>query len=243
MKRGLSQEKFAEELQIMRDRYRKYDDGTSEPPYEILQKISLYHRVSIDILLSVDVRKINMEDLLKLDGNRLLLPIMVDRNGDNLVELVPYKARAGYAIGLGDPKYIEELPQFYMPFLGSGKHRVFPVEGDSMPPHEDGSYIVTRYVEKLGEVVDGKTYIVITRDDGIVYKRLNKNGKNALVLESDNAFYSPYTVKASDILEIWEFEYSIGKTDRKPDLPDDNSLEGVIRKMQLDMMEIKARIS
>jgi len=243
VKNNISQQKLAENLLITRGRYVKYEDGTSEPPYEILQKIAAYHRMSIDILLSVDVRKINMEDLLKLDNNRLLLPILVDSNGKNFVELIPYKARAGYATGLGDPRYIEELPQYQMPFLGPGKHRIFPLEGDSMPPHEDGSYIVTRYIEKLDEIVDGKTYIVITRDDGIVYKRINKNEENIFILESDNSFYDPYTLKASEILEIWEFEYSIGKNDRKPDLQSKNNLEEIIRKMQKDMAEIKDRIA
>ena len=84
-----------------------------------------------------------------------------------------------------------------------------------MPPHEDGSYIVTRYIEHLGEVVDGKTYIVITRDDGIVYKRLNRNGKNELTLESDNELYPPYKVKISDILEVWEYQYHLGKNDKR----------------------------
>ncbi|NRS87762.1 hypothetical protein HNQ02_000669 [Flavobacterium sp. 7E] len=37
----------------------------------------------------------------------------------------------------------------------------------------------------------------------MVYKRLNKNKKIALVETSDNYFYASYEVKAYDILEIW----------------------------------------
>jgi hypothetical protein len=69
---------------------------------------------------------------------------------------------------------------------------------------------VGRYVERLGEVLDGKTYILIT-NEGMVYKRLNKNKKNALVVASDNYFYPAYEVKASDILEIWEYQCSIAE--------------------------------
>lgn len=72
-----------------------------------------------------------------------------------------------------------------------------------MPPHREGSFIIGRYVENLGEVCDGRTYILLTKDEGIVYKRLNKNGKNNVMPVSDNTFYGPYTVKASDVLEIW----------------------------------------
>ncbi|MGQ2981868.1 XRE family transcriptional regulator [Flavobacterium sp.] len=215
VKNGYSQEKVAKDLAIQRERYRKYDDGTSEPPYELLKRISSYYGVTVDILLSVDIRKLKEDTLIKLDNNRLLFPIMVDRNGDNLVEIVTHKAKAGYLTGYSDPEFVGSLPQFHFPFLGTGKHRVFPVEGDSMPPHEDGSFIVTRYIEQLGEVVDGKTYILITRDDGMVYKRLNRNGKNELTLESDNELYPPYKVRISDILEIWEYQYHLGKNDKR----------------------------
>jgi hypothetical protein len=50
---------------------------------------------------------------------------------------------------------------------------------------------------------------VITKSQGIVYKRLNKNGRNALMLHSDNTIYLPYEIKASEILEIWEYACSI----------------------------------
>jgi hypothetical protein len=77
-----------------------------------------------------------------------------------------------------------------------------------MPPHKKGSFIVGQYVERLGD--NGrKTYIVITKSQGIVYKRLNKNGRNALMLHSDNTIYLPYEIKASEILEIWEYACSI----------------------------------
>ena len=212
-KQKISQEKFAESLGITRGRYVKYEDGTSEPPYEILKKISKCFHISIDLLLSVDVRKIDVNSLLKLEDNRILLPIAVDRHGDNFIEVIPHKAKAGYLTGYSDPEYIQQLPHISLPFLGAGKHRTFPVTGDSMPPHKDGSFIVAKYVESLGEVVDGKTYIVVTKDDGIVYKRLNKNGKNDLVLKSDNTFYPPYPVKASNILEIWEYACSIATSE------------------------------
>jgi hypothetical protein len=50
-----------------------------------------------------------------------------------------------------------------------------PVD-DSMPPHKSGFFIVGRYVKS--DVMDGKTYILLTKNEGIVYKRLNKTEKN-----------------------------------------------------------------
>lgn len=241
VKQKISQEKLAESLAITRGRYVKYEDGTSEAPYEILKKIAHYYHISIDLLLSVDVRKIPMDDLLQLENNRLVLPITVDTDGNNCIEVVTQKVKAGYLNGYADPEYIESLQQISLPFLGPGKHRGFPVEGDSMPPHEDGSIIVGRYVERLGEVMDGKTYIFITKSEGMVYKRLNKNKKNVLVVASDNSLYPAYEVKASDILEIWEYECSIGRSDRKSEISETESVKEMFLELKRDINDLKIK--
>jgi transcriptional regulator with XRE-family HTH domain len=235
----ISQEKLAESLLITRGRYVKYEDGTSEAPYEILKKIAHYYHISIDLLLSVDVRKIPMGDLLQLENNRLVLPITVNKDGDNLIEVVTQKVKAGYLNGYADPEYIESLQHISLPFLGPGKYRGFPIEGDSMPPHEDGSIIVGRYIEQLGDVKDGKTYILITKNEGMVYKRLNKNKKNVLMVASDNNFYPVYDVKVSDILEIWEYECNIGRNDSKQENPETASVRSMFLELKREINDLK----
>jgi phage repressor protein C with HTH and peptisase S24 domain len=131
-----------------------------------------------------------------------LLPILISKGKHYRNHT--HKAQAGYLSGYADPEFIESLQHISLPFLRNGKFRAFPVDGDSMPPHKKGSFIVGQYVERLGDVMDGKR-IVITKSQGIVYKRLNKNGRNALMLHSDNTIYLPYEIKASEILEIWEY--------------------------------------
>lgn len=53
----MSQLHLANELIISRGRYAKYEDGKSEPPLEILQRISHYFKVSIDLMISVDLSR------------------------------------------------------------------------------------------------------------------------------------------------------------------------------------------
>lgn len=240
IKHQFSQEKLAEKLQITRGRYVKYEDGTSEAPYDILKRIAQYYQLSIDLLLSVDVRKIEVEKLLQLENNRLILPIQVDSKGDNFIEVVTQKAKAGYLSGYADPEYIEQLQQISLPFLGRGKYRGFPVDGDSMPPHQDGDIVVGRYVEQLGEVLSGKTYILITRNEGVVYKRLNKNKGNAIAVTSDNYFYPPYEIKASEILEIWEFQCSISKNDQQVDSFENATIQTMFLELKKDLNQVKA---
>jgi len=241
IKNGYSQEKVAQDLSIQRARYRKYDDGTSEPPYELLKKISAYYGLSIDLLLCVDIRKIKTQELLKLDNNRILFPITVDRQGNNMVEIVTQKAKAGYLTGYADPEYIESLLQFYFPLLGPGHHRVFPIEGDSMPPHADGAFIISRYIESLREVKDGKTYIIISRDEGIVYKRVTRKGEDTLLLVSDNPLYEPYELHAGDVLEIWEFEYYLGKKDLKASLPHGNDIGAMFEELKREIRQLASK--
>lgn len=241
LKKKISQEKVAASLLITRGRYAKYEDGTSEAPYEILKRISKYYQVSIDILLCIDVRKVKIDELVKLENNRLLLPVMVSDDGDNFIEIVTQKAKAGYMTGFSDPEYIESLPRISLPFLGPGLHRGFTVEGDSMPPHEDGDVIVARYIEKLGEVVVGRTYIIITKNDGIVYKRLNKNKKNVLVLESDESFYVPYEVRVSEIEQVWEFKCNLGRKDKKRTAVMPGSIEEMFMELKQDIRKLERK--
>ncbi|MNY51824.1 hypothetical protein D3C86_1874470 [compost metagenome] len=76
-----------------------------------------------------------------------------------------------------------------------------------------------------------------------MYKRLNKNKKNALVLESDNRFYPNYEVKASDILEIWEYECNIGRSDRRHEQTESQSMKDLLLEVKREVMEIKNNTS
>ncbi|HEY0092265.1 MAG TPA: helix-turn-helix domain-containing protein [Flavobacterium sp.] len=238
-----SQRETSESLEIKRGRYEPYESGKVEPPYEILKKISLYFGVSIDFLLTIDLRKYRREDMVKLDDNRIILPITVDKKGNNLIEVVPHKARAGYLTGYADPEFIEGLQQFSLPFLGSGKMRAFPIGGDSMPPHNDKAFIVGRYVENLGEVTSGKTYILVTLSEGITYKRLSEKTKDAVRVESDNLIYSPYAIKLSDILEIWEYVCHIGRDDSKPQMTEDGNVREMFLELKRDIDAVKRKIA
>lgn len=238
VKHAMTQQKIADELRIPRERYAKYEAFT-DPPLDCLQKISRYYHVSIDLLLSFDIRRVPYEDLIQLEENRILLPITVDSQGENKIELISSKAQAGYLRGYSDPEFIEALQHISLPFLRNGKYRAFPVTGDSMPPHKEGSFVVGEYVEQLSDVVDGKTYIMLTKTDGIVYKRLAKKGKNALVAKSDNTIYEPYEIRGSEVLEIWRYACSIATQEFEQDDLGVISVKDVLQGLRKDMTALK----
>jgi transcriptional regulator with XRE-family HTH domain len=240
-KKAVTQQVVAEGCSVPRDRYVKYEGGINLPPPDFLLSVSRYFHISIDILLSVDLRKIPVDDLLKLGDNRILLPIVVDKSGNNFIEIIPHKARAGYLTGYADPEFIENLQQIALPFLGSGKMRAFPIGGDSMPPHTDKSFVVGKYVENLGEIKKDKTYIIITLSEGITYKRLNSKNPDSITVAPDNIIYSPYDIKLSDILEIWEYVAHIGQNDAKP-ATESSTMDTLLLQMSRDITQLKNKL-
>lgn len=214
--RGLSQENLAEQLGITRSRLSSWEEHRAAPPIEMLIELSDYFHISIDSLVKIDLTKVNdLRDLLKIGGNRILFPVMVDQDQNDLIELVPLKASAGYLSGYADAEFIEQLPRISLPYATHGKYRGFPIKGDSMPPLAEGAYVIGTYVEKLENIRDGHTYVVLTQNEGLVYKRLYNtlSSTGTVQFHSDNKAYLPYELNAEDIFEVWEFVCSLNPSD------------------------------
>ena len=127
------------------------------------------------------------------------------------------KAAAGYLNGYADPEFIDELNTFTLPMLAPGSYRAFEIVGDSMLPTPSGSIIVGEKVEDTENLKSSNTYIVVSRQEGIVYKRIMKNGrsKQKLTLVSDNPVYQPYQIDANDVLEIWQAQMVITRANQQ----------------------------
>lgn len=236
-----SQQKVADHLLITRGRYAKYEDGATEPPIEILVRISKYYRVSIDLLVGMDVRKYSIEKMLQLPDNRIILPISVDEKGENKIEIIPEKAQMGYLQGYSDPEYIEKLQTISLPFLRNGKFRAFPASGDSMPPFKNGTFIVGKYVENTNDLKSKKTYIFITQNEGVVYKRFEKKTSKNITVSSDNPLYKPYDIKLSDLVEIWEYSCSINTAEFETETLDMISVKEMFLSLKNEIDLIKKR--
>lgn len=209
--KGVTQEVLADDLKVTRSRISSYEEGRSAPNIEMLIQLSDYFKLPIDILLRNDLTKATDSSFIDIGNQRVLFPITVDADNENLIEVVPVKASAGYLAGYDDPEYIEHLDKIKLPFLPTGKHRAFPIKGDSMLPMKDGAYVVGRFIENRLDIKSGKTYILVTLNDGMVYKRVMNNidFNGSLLLMSDNKMYHDYSVPINEVLEIWEFTCSI----------------------------------
>ena len=190
---------------------RPQPDGTrkkTKPGYDVLSAIIDQFNINpdylfgkSDVMLKQDVAKIQTY-------SGVPQVVAVNQNDEENVVYVPVKARAGYLDGYGDSEYIETLPSFHMPQLTNGTYRCFEVQGNSMVrTFFDGDLVFGKYVEDLSDIKDGRVYVIVSKNDGIVLKRvinrIEERGK--LILKSDNndGNYPTYTIEAEDVMEVW----------------------------------------
>src|SRR6201996_3053064 len=202
-KKGLTQQQFADQINIKRSLVGAYVEERAEPKYDLLKVIAAFFEISIDDFIKEEITE-KWQPTPK--GNLRILSISVDKECDENIEMVPMKASAGYLIGYADPEYVAALPKFYLPMFKNGTFRAFEIKGDSMLPLPSGTTIIGEYVENWSDVKQGDTYVVVSKSEGIVYKRIgNKFRDNKkLKLVSDNPVYDPYEVSGEDILELWK---------------------------------------
>lgn len=241
--KGLSQEQLADELKVTRSRIGGYEEARNEPPIDLLIKLSEFFHIAIDALVRGDLKKTNLDGLMKVGKNRILFPILLDNEGNDMVELIPLKASAGYLKGYADPEYIERLPQMKLPFLPTGKHRAFPIKGDSMPPIKEGSFVIGKFIERFEDVKLGHTYVVVTKDDGLSYKRIMSFNKkeSAYELHSDNKIYQPYKVKQNEILELWEYSCCINMNQYDDGELNLDSIMNMLRGLKVEIAGMKKK--
>jgi transcriptional regulator with XRE-family HTH domain len=199
-KLGLTQDQFAQQLGIKRSLVGAYEEGRAEPRLELLNRMAQLFHTSVDQFLGEQTGK---ETALRRGGD--VLVVTVDENQRENIEFVPVKAAAGYLNGYADSEFVKELPRFKLPVLPRGTYRAFEINGDSMLPLMPGTVVIGEYVEDLRQLKNGKTYILVTQREGIVYKRvfnyLDENGK--LFLVSDNRQYAPFQLDGEDVIEAW----------------------------------------
>ncbi|MCS6821708.1 MAG: S24 family peptidase [Microscillaceae bacterium] len=131
------------------------------------------------------------------------------------VYISPEPAMAGYL-----SHYLSEgnqnLDWFYMPFLqAKGLYACFQVQGRSMEEYIlDGSWVIARFLEHEWQVRSGNLYLIATKTDGVLLKRIRqepKTNQKSLVCYSDNPQYLPFTLPKEQVQAIWAVEMFLQK--------------------------------
>lgn len=239
-KKKFSQQDLANHLNVARTTLGDYERGHTEPNIDTIINMSKIFDVNIDALLKQDLSHKELELIRNKDMR--VLAISIDRDERTNIELVDAKAEAGYLESFQDPQYISELPKLYFPNMPQGTYRGFEVNGESMLPMEPGSILVCEYLERLDYIKNDKTYVIVSKDQGVVYKRVrNITEEGMLMLASDNDVYSPYSISYEDIAEVWQYYAHISFSDAKINL--DNIMEDRLLDIQKRVADIQNTIN
>jgi transcriptional regulator with XRE-family HTH domain len=249
-RRGKTQDDIAHSLGIKRSTLSGYENEVAQPGIKALIAFSEYFNVAVDTLIKVDLSKLSESQLSQLEkgydvymkGSELrILATTVNQDNEENIELVPEKAKAGYQRGFADPEFISELPTFQLPFLPKEKkYRTFQINGDSMLPIPEGAWITGEYVQDWFSIKDGTACIILTLNEGIVFKIIENTLKkdNTLIVHSLNPFYEKYQIPAEEIKEIWRFRHFISEELPEPEIPRDEILRK-ISNLQKEIAELK----
>ncbi len=236
--RGWTQEEFAAKLKIKRSLLGAYEEERAEPRIDVLELVGNTFKLSLDELLLKDLGESKPGGYL---AKRRALKMSA---ASNEIQLVPVKAAAGYLAGYGDPDFLDELNTFTLPMLAPGNYRAFEIVGDSMLPTVSGSVIIGEKVDDMEDLKSNQTYVVVSRHEGIVYKRVMKNNKskNKLTLISDNTAYQPYQVSSEDVIEIWKAQMILSKanTSQRWDV---NQLASLVSNLQDQVTVLKKKMN
>ena len=235
--RGWTQEEFAQKLRIKRSLVGAYEEERAEPRIDVLEVVCNIFKLTLDDILRKDLSDNKSNYLAKRRAMKLT-------NGRSDIPFVPVKAAAGYMAGYGDPDFIDELNTFTLPMLAGGNYRAFEIIGDSMLPTPSGSVIVGEKVETIEEVKNNTACIVVSRNEGIVYKRIQKNNrsKNKLTLVSDNPSFHPYNINAEDVVEMWQAQVVISRTNTQQRW-NMHQLTNIVSDLQEQVTSLKKRMN
>lgn len=248
-----TQDEVAEQLRMKRSTLSGYENRVAQPGLDVLLIFSDYYHIAVDTLLKVELSKLSETQLRQLEhgedvflrgGNLRVLATTVNAENKENIELVPVKAQAGYSNGFADPEYIKELKVFQLPFLsGEKKYRTFQLKGDSMLPIPEKAWVTGEYIMDWNELKTGEACVVLTMDDGIVFKLIeNQINEGNLILYSLNPLYEPYEIKLTEIREIWRFIHFISHEIPEPVIPE-NQLVRTVAGLKQEMDRMKMNIT
>ncbi len=248
---AMTQSDLAQKLGIKRSLVGAYEEQRAEPRLATIQNLAYLFKIPLDTLLNHDMTKREATAHIDTSGQTLrVLPIMTTPDNKERITVVPATAEAGYADAYADPEYIESLPSFSLPLrelYQDASYRLFQIHGDSMLPITPKSYIITSYVQNWNDIKDGQCYIIVTRNRGVVYKRVwnHLKDREMLLLKSDNTIYSPYDLEATELLEAWKAVGYIcfDLPEMQANAPGDiRGLSDVVGKLCVEVEELKRKM-
>ncbi|MEI2759010.1 MAG: XRE family transcriptional regulator [Bacteroidia bacterium] len=199
-RRELTQQQLADILSITRTAVTNYELGKSVPEFETFIALCKYFDVTLDDMTFK--RLDSNQNLRKAVTNSAIIELNPSAKANCFIS--DQKASAGFGRLIENPKLIEQLPAITLPNAPHGLNIAFQITGDSMHPtvrHLD--YVSGNQINDVKDIRNGYTYVLVDKDDGIIYKRIYKE-RAGIRIVSDNPDYPPYMRETDSILAYFK---------------------------------------
>lgn len=136
-----------------------------------------------------------------------------------------------------NPDFTKRLPTLSFPMLGEGHYRAFEAGDDFQYP---GALLVGQFVANWYDIADGKMYMLLARNLGVVCRRVFNQVKikGTLLLSSDKTTIPTFEIPLKDVMEAWEIKAFFSTTLPEPTVSLDH-LRHLVSQMQEELNRIK----
>lgn len=244
---GLTQQALADAVGLKRSALGAYEEGRAEPKIATLLAFARHFGLTVDELVNGESPSDRQQRRAQGHDLRVLSVSVSPETGRERVAIVPIRAAAGYLSGYGDPEYMEGLEHFNLPvkeLSQDATYRMFQIDGESMLPIPNGSYVLAHYEEDWTRAGGMRPFIVITREHGVVFKRvenrLDTHGDYLLI--SDNPDFAPYRVEPEDVVEMWRARAYLAFDWPTPAFAGMERIQGTLDQMRTELRAIKEQL-
>lgn len=155
-------------------------------------------------------------------------------------QLIPYVRQSQwkeYIEKFNQSEYIKRLPVFQWPLLPNGSYRAFEA-GDDFT--YSNAFLIGQFIGNWYDIADGKTYLLVARNLGVVCRRVYNQVKikGTLLLSSDKNTIPTFEVPLKDVLEVWEIKAFFSTVLPEPTVSLDH-LKHLVNQMQEELNQIK----
>ncbi len=153
------------------------------------------------------------------------------------IQLVRRNQFNEYLLKHSDFYFLKTLPPFNIPGFEVGEYRAFEAGEDFAYP---GAILVGALVRNWQEIRDGKNYVIVSKNHGIIYRRAYNQIqlKGTLLLSTDNNRYPGIEIPIVDIFETWEIKSFISFVLPEPVMPF-NKIGNLVDELKSELEKIK----
>ena len=173
---GWTQAEVAARLGVDRSTYAKYENGQSEPNFEMLQKLADLFRSSADFLIGG-----------------------TDQPSSKSGSWVPVLGDVAAGIPIEAVENIVDYEEIDTAMASTGKYYGLRIKGSSMEPRiREGDVVIVRQQE---DADTGDTAVVLVNGESATVKRIKKEPDGGLWLLPNNPAYDPQHYSPAEVAE------------------------------------------